>query len=155
MWREDHQLEQPQELCRSRLQGEKCRMRRGEIEIECKVGEYLDEHMYRGSIKFGRRCRSLRISQSECGHIVGGGITYLAGMEMTKRIDYYKGHGENLASYQRMELVEIERRQLPEVRSRSSGERKRRDLWLQFSSTVTLISQDGNIMDGCNYFGVL
>jgi hypothetical protein len=58
-----------------------------------------------------------------------------------------------LPSYQRMELVKIEGANFQKyVRDMVENGK---DLCLQSSSTVTLISQDGNRMDGCNYFGVL
>lgn len=58
-----------------------------------------------------------------------------------------------LPSYQRMELVKIEGANLQKYVK--IWWRTEKDLCLQSISTVTLISQDGNRMDGCNYFGVL
>ncbi len=135
--------------------GEKCGMRGGEIEIEGQAGAYLGEHMCGGSIRVGRRRRRLsRIRQPGRHHNHRRQhLSPWSGDD--QRIDYYKGHGEDAAQLPKDGAGQDRRRQLPEVRRRSGGERKRRDLCLQSSSTVTLISQDGNRMDGCNYFGVL
>ncbi len=154
-WREDHHLRQPWKLCRPVTGAKSAACVALEIEIDGKSGEYLDKHMCVENIKLGGDAGEFPGSANQSGTIIIGGKTYFAEAEMTKGSITIKVMAKILPSYQRMELVKLERRQLPEVRRRSGREWKRRDLCLQFSSTVTLISQDGNRMDGCNYFGVL